>query len=68
MSTEIKGVFEPFIKTLKSTKTYIANYVKDFLSNAVTEGLNNLIRNVRRATFGMTNFEHLRWRTLAISD
>lgn len=68
MSTEIKGVFEPFIKTLKSTKTYIANYVKDFLSNAVTEGLNNLIRSVRRAAFGMTNFEHLRWRALAISD
>jgi transposase len=59
--------FETFIKTLKSAKTYIANYVRDKLSNAVTEGLNNLIRSVRRTAFGMPNFENLRWRSLAIS-
>lgn len=68
MKVEIKNVFEPFNKTLESTKKYIANYVKDYLSNAVTEGLNNLIRSVRRAAFGIPNFEHLRWRALAISD
>lgn len=68
MTKEVKNVFDPFIKTLKSTKTYIANYVKNSLSNAVTEGLNNLIRSVRRAAFGMTKFEHLRWRALAISE
>lgn len=68
MNEEVRGVFEPFIKTLKNTKEYIANYVKDNLSNAVTEGLNNLIRSVRRVAFGMPNFEHLRWRSLAISD
>lgn len=67
MKAEIKSVFEPFNKTLESTKKYIANYVKDYLSNAVTEGLNNLIRSVRRVAFGMPNFEHLRWRALAIS-
>ncbi|MDX2305617.1 MAG: ISL3 family transposase [Microscillaceae bacterium] len=61
-------VFETFTKTLKSTKQYIANYVQDKLSNAVTEGLNNLIRSIRRIAFGMPNFEHLRWRALAISD
>jgi len=60
--------FDDFLKTLKSTKEYIANYVKNKLSNAVTEGLNNLIRSVRRVAFGMPNFEHLRWRALAISD
>jgi len=68
MNKEIKSVFEPFIKTLKNTKTYVANYVENSLSNAVTEGLNNLIRSVRRAAFGMTKFEHLRWRALAISE
>jgi transposase len=59
--------FDTFVKTLKSTKKYIANYVQNNLSNAVTEGLNNLIRSVRRTAFGMPNFENLRWRTLAIS-
>lgn len=59
--------FDRFIKTLKSTKEYIANYVEKHLSNAVTEGLNNLIRSVRRIAFGMTNFQHLKLRVLAIS-
>jgi transposase len=68
MKTEVKSVFEPFSKTLESTKKYVANYVKNNLSNAVTERLNNLIRSVRRAAFGMPNFEHLRWRALAISE
>ena len=59
--------FDPFIKTLENTKEYVANYVIAKLSNAVTEGLNNLIRSVRRTAFGMTNLEHLRLRVLAIS-
>ena len=65
-----KGItaFDTFVKTLSKTKEYIANYVRDYLSNAVTEGLNNLIRSVRRTAFGMTNFEHLRLRVLAISE
>jgi transposase len=61
------SVFDKFIKTLKSTKKYIANYVQNHVSNAVTEGLNNLIRSIRRVSFGMPNFENLRWRSLAIS-
>ena len=61
-------VFEAFVKTLKSTKEYIANYVQNHLSNALTEGLNNLIRSIRRFSFGMANFDKLRWRALAISN
>lgn len=61
------SLFDGFIKTLANTKAYVANYVRDYLSNAVTEGLNNLIRSVRRTAFGMTNFKHLRLRVLAIS-
>lgn len=65
-----KGItaFDKFIKTLSKTKAFISNYVVNYLSNAVTEGLNNLIRSVRRTAFGMTNFEHLRLRVLAISE
>lgn len=57
--------FDDFINSLKSTKNYIANYVKDRLSNAVTEGLNNVIRVIRRFSFGMPSFKNLRLRTLA---
>jgi transposase len=60
--------FDAFIKTLKNTKRYIANYVQNNLSNAVTEGLNNLIRGVRRIAFGMPNLANLKWRSLAIAS
>lgn len=62
------AAFDNFVKTLAKTNVYIANYVLNSVSNAVTEGLNNLIRSVRRTAFGMTNFEHLRLRVLAISE
>lgn len=61
-------IFDTFIKTLKSTKNYVANYVQNNLSNAVTEELNNLIRSIRGTAFGMPNFENMRWRCLAISN
>jgi transposase len=60
--------FDSFLKTLGNWKEYMANYVKNFLSNAVTEGLNNLIRSIRRCAFGMPNFKHLRLRVMAISS
>ena len=59
--------FDAFIQTLQRHKNQIANYVKENLSNAVTEGLNNLVRSIRRCAFGMPNFQHLRLRVLAIS-
>ncbi len=62
-----KDVFQPFLKTLKSKKEYILNYVKDHLSNAATEGLNNLIRQIKRASWGMPKFENLRLRVLAFN-
>jgi transposase len=60
-------IFDSFIKTLQNHKQYIANFVKDNLSNAVTEGLNNLVRSIRRCAFGMPNFNNLRLRVMAIS-
>jgi len=68
MNEELKNIFKSFTTTLNNTMKYVANYVKNSLSNAVTEGLNNLIRSIRRVAFGMPNFEHLRWRALAISN
>ena len=57
-----------FVKTLKNWTENIASYANTYVTNAVTEGLNNLIRHVKRISFGMPNFEHLRLRVLLRSS
>lgn len=57
--------WEPFLKTLANWKGYILNFVQNRLTNAATEGLNNIIRHIKRISFGIHNFEHLRIRLLA---
>ncbi len=59
--------FDTFLKTLRNWKDYIAAYANEFLSNAVTEGLNNFIRYFKRLSFGISNFEHLKLRVLVNS-
>jgi transposase len=59
------AVLDPFIKTLTRWLTPIANYAHQRLTNAVTEGLNNVIRYMKRISYGLPNFEHLRLRVLA---
>ena len=59
-------IFDSFLKMLETKQNYVVNYVENYLSNAVTEGCNNLIRTIRRISFGMVNFQHLTWRVLAI--
>lgn len=65
--TQQLTLFDGFIGTLQRHKKHIANYALDHVSNAVTEGLNNLVRSIRRCAFGMPNFHHLRLRVTAIS-
>ena len=60
--------FNSFLKMLETKQDYVVNYVENHLSNAVTEGCNNLIRAIRRVSFGMTNFQNLRWRVLAVQS
>jgi transposase len=57
-------IMNKFIKTVKNRIQYIASYADTYVTNAVTEGLNNLIRHVKRISFGMPDFEHLRLRVL----
>jgi transposase len=54
----------PFIKTVQNWKNEIATFAKTHVTNAATEGLNNLIRHMKRISFGMPNFEHMRIRVL----
>ena len=59
---------KPFIKTLQNWKNEIATFAKTHVTNAATEGLNNLIRHIKRISFGVPNFEHMRIRVLIKSD
>jgi len=54
-----------FIHTLSNWLRPIANFAHQGLTNAATEGLNNVIRYVKRISYGLPNFEHLRLRVLA---
>lgn len=56
--------WKPFLKTLGNWKGYILNFVQTGLTNAATEGLNNIIRHIKRISFGLHKFEHLRLRVL----
>lgn len=56
-----------FLKTLTNWNDPILNFVESGISNAVTEGCNNLVRYVRRISFGIPNFEHMRLRVLVNS-
>lgn len=55
----------PFLTALTNWLDPIANFAHQRLTNAVTEGLNNVIRYIKRISYGIPNFEHLRLRVLA---
>lgn len=61
---ETEGDFKQFIKTLHNWKSCIVAYAHSRLTNAATEGLNNIVRWIQRLSFGVPNFEHLRMRIL----
>lgn len=54
-----------FIHMLRNWLRPIANFAYEQLTNAATEGLNNVIRYVKRISYGLPKFEHLRLRVLA---
>lgn len=57
--------FDGFLTTLTNWLEPIANFAHQRLTNAATEGLNNVIRYIKRISYGIPNFEHLRLRVLA---
>lgn len=54
-----------FVAFFKRQIIPITNYFKHKVSNAVTEGNNNILRTVKRFTFNMTNFDHFKARCFA---
>jgi len=51
-------------RTLKRWKTEICAWHRTGFTNGPTEAMNNLIKRVKRAAFGLTNFTHYRVRAL----
>jgi hypothetical protein len=49
----------------RSGKRRFVIFFKQKISNAKTEGNNNLLRTVKRMAFNMTNFAHFKARTFA---
>jgi transposase len=56
-----------FTATLQRWKSRIVTFAPHRISNAVTEGLNNNLRLIKRIGFGVPNFNNLRLRVLAIT-
>jgi transposase len=56
---------ENFVAFFKRQIIPITNYFKHKVSNAVTEGNNNILRTIKRFTFNMTNFIHFKARCFA---
>jgi transposase len=54
-----------FVAFLERQFEPIVNFFKQKISNAKTEGNNNLLRTVKRMAFNMTNFAHFKARTFA---
>lgn len=57
-----------FTKTVKRWKKHIISFAETRITNAATEGLNNLIRYAKRISFGLPSFENLRLRILMLSS
>jgi transposase len=66
-----KSQVEPYwnksLHTLDNYKGYILNFVKNRLTNAATEGRNNLIRHIKRISFGIPDFDNMRCSILALN-
>ena len=51
-------------RTIATWRTQISNWHAARVTNAPTEAANNLVKRVKRAAFGFTNFDNYRIRAL----
>lgn len=58
------GPMDTFLTTLKNRWEQITAFAAYRVTNAVTEGLNNIIRYFKRISFGIPNFQNMRLRIL----
>ena len=50
--------------TIRRWWQWIVNFFRDRVTNGVTEGINNRIKLIKRSTYGLPNFAHIRARIL----
>lgn len=62
------GELRDAVKTLKDWKSYIANSLMLGKSNGPVEGVNNLIKVLKRNAYGYKDFETFRKRVLLVCD
>ena len=56
--------FLKLARTIRKWRKEILNYFRAFLTNGPIEGIINKIKLIKRITYGLPNFEHLRARIL----
>ena len=64
MSRACSGQINRLGRTIATWRTQISNWHAARVTNAPTEAANNLIKRVKRAAFGFTNFDNYRIRAL----
>ena len=54
------------IKTFVELEKYIINSLDYEYSNGITEGINNLIKQIKHSAYGYRKFKHLKARIMLI--
>jgi transposase len=54
-----------FVETLKRWRSKILNFFLYRVTNGIVEGINNVLKLIKRRAFGYLNFDHFRLRALA---
>ncbi|NJL77154.1 MAG: ISL3 family transposase [Saprospiraceae bacterium] len=57
-----------FVNTLNNWKDKVLNFFKHRVSNGVVEGINNVIKMIKRQGFGYRNFEHFKLKIILFFD
>ena len=56
------------LRTFRNMEMYIINAFDYEYSNGITEGMNNLIKQIKHSACGYRKFKHLKARVLLIKD
>ena len=65
---KVSPIMKTTLKTLKKYSNYIKNTLETDYTNGCLEGVNNLIKCIKRVSFGYRNFENFRKRVLIIKQ
>lgn len=58
--SEVSKSMRKSLRTLRKYKGYVANALITTLNNGIIEGINNIIKLIKRISFGFRNFRHFK--------